>query len=99
MKYVNMLAQDRDPLFTGYTDTGAALLNDIILERRKELAFEGHRYWDFARLNIDVVRNDSTSNYLPNVPLSLSASSTKRIFPIPQAEMNANKNMVQNPGY
>jgi len=99
MKYVNMLAQNRDPSFAGYSDTGAALLNDIILERRKELAFEGHRYWDFARLNMDIVRNDSTGNYLPNVPLSLAASSTKRIFPIPQAELNANKNMVQNPGY
>jgi hypothetical protein len=99
MKYVNMVAQNRDPLFTGYTDTGAALLNDIILERRKELAFEGHRYWDFARLNMDIARNDNTGNYLPNVPISLAASSTKRIFPIPQAELNANKNMVQNPGY
>ncbi len=98
-KYVDTLAQNRDPSFTGYTDTGAALLNDIILERRKELAFEGHRYWDLTRLNQDVVRDNSTGNYLPSVTLTLPASSTKRIFPIPQAELNANKNMVQNAGY
>ena len=98
-KYIDTLAQNRDPSFAGYNDTGAGMLNDIILERRKELAFEGHRYWDLARLNLDVIRNDSTGNYLPSVPLILPASSTKRIFPIPQAELNANKNMVQNPGY
>ncbi|HEV3252633.1 MAG TPA: RagB/SusD family nutrient uptake outer membrane protein, partial [Puia sp.] len=91
---------NRDTSFKmGYTDTGVTLLNDIITERRKELAFEGHRYWDFARLNQTVQRDNSTGNYLPNVPDSLPASSTKRIFPIPQAELNANKNMVQNPGY
>jgi hypothetical protein len=98
-KYVDTLAQNRDPSFAGYNDTGPGMLNDIILERRKELAFEGHRYWDLTRLNLDVVRDNSTGNYLPSVPLILPVSSTKRIFPIPQAELNANKNMVQNPGY
>ena len=97
--YLNQLATIRDPSFAGYTSTGATLLNDIINERRKELAFEGERYWDLTRLNQDVVRDNSTGNYLVNVPLTLSASDTKRIYPIPQAEINANKNVAQNPGY
>jgi hypothetical protein len=96
---VNQLAQARDPSFAGYTDSGPALLNDIILERRKELAFEGQRYWDLVRLNQDVVRDNTTGNYLQNVPLTLLATDTRRIWPIPQAEINANKNMKQNAGY
>ena len=38
--YLNMLSKQRDPSFAGYTSTSAQLLNDIILERRKELAFK-----------------------------------------------------------
>jgi starch-binding outer membrane protein, SusD/RagB family len=99
--YVNQVAQVRDTAFAGYSDTGPQLLNDIILERRKELAFEGHRYWDLVRLNLPVVRNNSTNNYalVPPADLMLSPTDPRRIFPIPQAEINANKNMVQNPGY
>ncbi len=97
--YLNMLAQTRDPAFAGYSDTGTDLLTDIYLERRKELAFEGHRYWDLIRLGGDITRNNFTDNYAPYVPLVLPASSTRRIFPIPRAELNANKNIVQNDGY
>ncbi|HMH35028.1 MAG TPA: RagB/SusD family nutrient uptake outer membrane protein, partial [Puia sp.] len=96
---LNELAQTRDPSFPGYASSGQALLDDIYSERRKELAFEGHRYWDLVRLNRDVVRDNSTGNYASFVPLTLAASSTKRIWPIPQAELNANKAVVQNPGY
>lgn len=98
-QYLNQVAEARDPGFTGYTSTGTQLLSDIITERRKELAFEGQRYWDLVRLNMDVVRDNSTGNYLQNVPLTLTAGDHRRIFPIPQAEINANANMVQNPGY
>ena len=98
--YLNAVATRRDPNFTGYTSTGTALLNDILLERRKELAFEGHRYWDLARYNLDVVRVNLAGNY-PGVPLVISASSFRRILPIPQSELDANPNIrsQQNPGY
>ena len=43
--YLNALMAKRDPSFAGYTSTGSALLNDIITERRKELAFEGDRFF------------------------------------------------------
>lgn len=99
--YLNAVATRRDPGFTGYTSTGAALLNDILLERRKELAFEGHRYWDLARYNRDVVRINLAGNYPGNVPLVLAATNFRRIFPIPQAELDANPNIraQQNSGY
>ncbi len=96
---LNQLAQNRDPSFAGYASTGNALLEDIINERRKELAFEGDRYWDLARLNRDVVRVAIGDNYPPNTPLTLPTTSNKRIWPFHQTELDANPNMVQNPGY
>lgn len=98
--YLNAVATRRDASFTGYTTTGTALLNSILLERRKELAFEGHRYWDLARYNMDVTRVNLSSNYT-GVPLVIPASNFRRILPIPQSELDANPNIrnQQNPGY
>ncbi len=98
--YLNAVATQRDASFAGYTSSGANLLSDILLERRKELAFEGHRYWDLARYNLDVVRVNIANNY-PGVPLVIPATYFRRILPIPQAELDANPNIrgQQNPGY
>jgi hypothetical protein len=98
--YVNAIAQRRDIAFAGFTSTGPALLEDILLERRKELAFEGHRFWDLARYNRDVVRVNIAGNY-PGVPLVIAANNYRRIFPIPQSELDANPNIrnQQNPNY
>jgi hypothetical protein len=101
LTYLNAVAKQRVSGFTGYTSTGTALLDDIMLERRKELAFEGHRYWDLARYNKDVVRVNLAGNYPGNVPLVLAAGNFRRILPIPQAELDANPNIrtQQNAGY
>jgi hypothetical protein len=97
--YLNMVAQQRDPSFTGYTSTGTALLNDILLERRKELAFEGMRYLDLQRLELDVVRVNINNNYVGVTPTLIEADNFRRIYPIPQAERDANPNIEQNEGY
>jgi len=99
--YLNAVATERDPGFAGYSSSGQALLDDILLERRKELAFEGHRYWDLVRNNLDVTRVDLANNYPGNVPLVLETSNFRRILPIPQGELDANPNIreQQNPGY
>lgn len=60
-------------------------LDVILLERRKELAFEGFRLHDIKRLK----ENVGTLNYNDN----------KLVFPIPQREIDANTNIEQNPGY
>jgi hypothetical protein len=98
-QWLNEVAQKRDPSFSGYTSSGQTLINDIIQERRKELAFEGDRYWDLARLNQDVVRINLNNNYPSNTPLTLPAGNDKRIWPVPQAERDANPNISQNHGY
>jgi starch-binding outer membrane protein, SusD/RagB family len=75
--------------------TGAALFEDIITERRKELAFEGDRYLDLTRLKRDVVRG---VNY-PVAARNILYTDFRRLFPIPQRELDANENIrgQQNP--
>ena len=75
--------------------TGTALFEDIITERRKELAFEGERFNDLQRLKRGISRS---TNY-PSSARSIEYGNFRRILPIPQVEMDANPNMVQNPGY
>ncbi|HEV8504184.1 MAG TPA: RagB/SusD family nutrient uptake outer membrane protein [Chitinophagaceae bacterium] len=101
LTYLNDVATERDPGFAGYSSAGQALLDDILLERRKELAFEGHRYWDLVRNNLDVTRVDLANDYPGNVPLVLETTNFRRILPIPQGELDANPNIreQQNSGY
>ncbi len=66
-------------------------------ERRRELAYEGHRFYDLRRWGLGVERN--TDDAPGNTASSLSAGDYRFVFPIPQAEMFANENMVQNTGY
>jgi hypothetical protein len=97
--YLNDLVAQRDPAFAGYNSTGAALLNDIVTERRKELAFEGDRFYDLNRLNLPVGRV-SNPGAIP-APLTIAFPEDKRLAPIPLTEIQANPNIAgqQNPGY
>jgi len=97
LKYLNMVAQKREPSLKAYTFTGAALLDAIITERRKELAFEGDRFSDLNRLGRDITR----SAQYPSAARSIPFSDYRRVLPIPQDEINANPAIrgQQNPGY
>ncbi|WP_411029792.1 RagB/SusD family nutrient uptake outer membrane protein [Spongiimicrobium sp. 3-5] len=76
------------------TSTGNQLIEDIITERRKELAFEGNRLFDLKRLQRGFIRNDCSADICTlDYPTFLYA------WPIPQAEFNGNPNMIQNDGY
>ncbi len=93
LTYLNTVVTQRDKSIV-YASAGAALIEDIILERRKELAFEGDRYYDLTRLKRDIVRVGG--NYkVKEIPYT----NNFRIGPIPQSERNANPNISQNPGY
>lgn len=83
--------------------TAQAAWADILLERRKELAFEGHRYLDIKRLaalagNQGITR-DNTDDDIPNQPLTLALSDYRFTLPIPQLEIAGNVGIQQNPGY
>ncbi|WP_461130727.1 RagB/SusD family nutrient uptake outer membrane protein [Spirosoma aerophilum] len=92
---LNQLAQNRDPSFAGYTVSGGDLINTIITERRKELAFEGDRFDDLNRLNLPLTRNDQ----YPASARTIPAGDYRRVNPIPQVELDANKQIIQNTGY
>ncbi len=98
LMYLNALMAKRDPSLV-YSSTGSALLNDIITERRKELAFEGDRFSDLNRLKLPIVRA-SNPGAIPG-PLTVSYPDDKRLNPIPLNEIQANPNIAgqQNPGY
>ena len=88
------------PVYTNQTEAFA----DILLERRKELAFEGHRYIDLKRLGIDagVTETDryfrDSENASATSPSNISVTDYRFTLPIPQAEINVNP-LTQNPEY
>jgi starch-binding outer membrane protein, SusD/RagB family len=85
---------------TGYSpivlSTKQQAIDEIMLERFKELAFEGHRFWDLKRrgLSVDRLALDATGD-----GQTLPALDFRFALPIPDPEMKANKAMVQNDGY
>lgn len=69
-----------------------ALKTAIQNERRLELAFEGHRWFDLKRTGRAVeVMNALGRGY--------DVTEDKLLFPIPQSEMDRNPRLTQNPGY
>jgi len=73
------------------------VLDEVLVERRRELAFEGHRSFDIFRNERDLVRQECN---LPNERnCTVPYSSHLTAFPIPQTELNANPNMRQTEGY
>lgn len=82
----------------------------IRLERRIELAFEEHRFWDIRRWKIagslkksvdgmQIVKNtDGTYTYNRQIAIEPRVFEPKHYFyPIPQSEINRNTNLLQNP--
>ncbi|MDO5971297.1 RagB/SusD family nutrient uptake outer membrane protein [Flavivirga aquimarina] len=83
------LQQDRDPNATISTNSGSALMNEILLERRKELYGEiGVEWFDAKRLRLPINR-DPEHRIVVNVP----ADSELFYLSIPQSEIDANPNM------
>ncbi|RZJ33328.1 MAG: RagB/SusD family nutrient uptake outer membrane protein [Flavobacterium sp.] len=87
-----------------YADATAAW-KDILLERRKELCFEGHRFYDLRRLGalaggetIDRYYRDCDDFQVPICSLSLTDYRMKYL-PIPLAEFLGNGNIQQNEGF
>lgn len=83
---------------------GQALLNEIYLQRRLELAFEGDRFWDLKRRNLPVQRDGTKGEKAdgtgaPYVFSTLAAGDHKFQLPFPVDEGNFNFNFKQNPGY
>lgn len=87
---------------SGYTDQTFSdkqtLLNAIFTERFKELAFEGHRFFDLKRRNLPVERTPEDAINASGA-VKLEPTAPQYNFPLPADEISVNKNIDQNPGY
>jgi len=103
--YINTLrSRAADPNFTNGPVSGIAPYSLVTFdtqlkfrqaireERRRELMFEGHRWFDLLRYDA----MDGTTKAMDAVGLT---SPEKLLFPIPQGEIIVNSLLVQNPGY
>jgi hypothetical protein len=78
----------------------SATLENILLERRKEFAFEGLRFHDLSRMGKNMPLIDQfkqMNDDLTGTPPTFG--SYRYAYPIALSERNANPNMVQNYGY
>lgn len=91
LTYLNMITDARGA--TAYT---AATLDNILKERRKELMFEGHRFHDLARTGNDIEQPDEDVAWAHGL---IPAGDYRFAMPIPRAEIDANRETTQNPGY
>ena len=80
-------------------------------ERRIELAFEEHRFYDIRRWRIaeqlfsqplqgmQVVESQGMTTYTRIDVLKVNFEARNNLYPIPYSEVNKNRNMVQNPNW
>lgn len=74
------------------TMTAAEVLEIVLTERRHEMFYEGHYFFDLKRF----------ADAVPAAQARLTAlgiTGNKLLFPIPQREIDANPALIQNPGY
>ncbi|AIM59558.1 RagB/SusD family nutrient uptake outer membrane protein [Cellulophaga lytica] len=90
LQYLNMIPAQRNASL--YTE---ATLDNILLERRKELAFEGARFHDLVRTGQGIPLIDELQQTHKGVPYG----SFNLAFPIPNSEVDVNSNVSQNKGF
>ena len=73
------------------TLSGTELLDEILLQRRLELAQEGHRFFDLKRRGQDITK--------PAGRTMVPYTDFRVVARISDTQMDANKNLVNNPGY
>lgn len=83
----------RDASYTLSTNSGQALIDEILLYRRIELWGDGVSSFDLARTGTAVNRKDGRQNLLmPGADLEIQPLDAKLIYQIPQREVDANPN-------
>lgn len=112
-QYINMVRSRPGVNMPPVTESGQALLDRLINERKIELSFEEHRWFDIRRwkiapvvmntpaTKIDIRKNLTTGVRTFTVQTMYQRGFTDKnyLVPIPQAEIEKNAKLVQNPGY
>ncbi|MDP4187739.1 MAG: RagB/SusD family nutrient uptake outer membrane protein [Bacteroidota bacterium] len=91
--------------------TQAQMRQRIQDERRVELAFEGHRFWDVRRWKIasqtdnaimhgtELTKTASGLTYKTIVVRKHNFADKMYLWPLPESEVSKNAQLLQNPGY
>lgn len=74
-----------------------AMLEAIWEERKKEFAFEGHRFYDLVRTGQAL--SELTNVERANGPAVSLTEPGRQVFPIPSYDIDANPNLEQNEAY
>lgn len=112
-EYVNKVRARQSVNMPPVTASGEKLRDKIRNERRVELAFEGHRFFDVRRWGIaDKTENrdllamniqkkeDGSKTYEISLLLKRSFLEQHKLVPIPRTEIDKSEgSLVQNPGY
>jgi hypothetical protein len=114
-QYINMVRSRPDVNMPPVTESGAALLTRLQHERRIELVFEEHRWFDVRRwktapvelnklpqrINIFKDLTTGVKTYTINTMAQYKFVFTDKdyLLPIPQSERDKNSLLDQNPGY
>ncbi|TDQ09497.1 RagB/SusD family nutrient uptake outer membrane protein [Pedobacter metabolipauper] len=79
-------------------NTGQALINEILVERGKELYGEGHKFFDLLRTKTPITRATGVGHW---AIVNFQPGDNKLVLPLPIVELNANPVLKpqQNPGY
>jgi tetratricopeptide repeat protein len=95
LTYLNAIVTRANP---AKSVTSADLsLERILKERRKELVGEGHAFFDYMRNGKSVDRSGGWHLTMPEDARVIAPSDPRVALPIPQTEIDANPNIVQNP--
>jgi starch-binding outer membrane protein, SusD/RagB family len=92
------LAKQRDPSYVLSTNSGQALIDEIMIQRRVELWGEGFRFFDLKRTNTPLNRNGGNHNNTLAQKMTEPADSKEWQFLIPRLEIEYTLGVVvQNP--
>ncbi|WDF69272.1 RagB/SusD family nutrient uptake outer membrane protein [Sphingobacterium oryzagri] len=86
----------RDPEYVKSSQGGQALLAEIATQKRIELWGEGFAYFDLKRLSQPVQRDYSGTNHPAYGRFNIPVGDNRFLFMIPQAELDANPEILPN---
>lgn len=93
------LVAERDSAYLKSNNTGQALVDEILLQRRIELYMEGHRWFDMLRNDEELNREGTGADphiYMDGYFQPRPSENPKWVFLIPQREIDLNPNIEQN---
>ncbi|MDR2234902.1 MAG: RagB/SusD family nutrient uptake outer membrane protein [Chryseobacterium sp.] len=75
-------------------------MQKVLQERKLELAFEGHRWFDLKRTGtaIAILSQQKDGNGIA-LPYAANINQNRLLWPIPQGQRDNNQNLTQNSGY